>query len=155
MLVRGSWLSPVVQAQISSIIVDRFLDLDKVLRLVWLARWKGSELLGEGSSSEDFLFSLGFCQIDSIFGEAPSLLIIHLAGPIHPGFPESLLFRVCAVGRCLPLQGLLSPPLFLGRPAHISGYLQETKLQLIPDPFCPTTTSIAWVHLCDESILIL
>ena len=103
----------------------------------------------------DFLFSLGFYQVDNLFGEALGLLIFLLAVTFLPGFPASPLFLDCTVDRCIPPPGVFSPLVFLGRPAHIISCLQQTGLQLFPDLFCPATTSIAWGSLCNESHLVL
>ena len=68
---------------------------------------------------EDFLFSLGFCQIGSMFGEALGLLIFLLASTILEDFPASLLFLDWTVDSSIPSPGLFVPLVFLGRPTHI------------------------------------
>ena len=104
---------------------------------------------------EDFFFSRGFCQIDSMFGKALGILIFLLAATILPGFPASLLLLDCTLDNHIPTPGLFSPPVFLGRPPFIFSCLQLTGPQLFPDLFCPTTTSISWGRLCNETILVL
>ena len=148
--------SPIFLAQLSSVNVDRFLTLDiQVFR---------SHLVGEVGKVrpagwrvlEDFLFSLGFCQTDSMFGEAIGFLLFLLAATIFPGFPTSLLYLDCPVDSRIPPPGLFSPPVFLGaRPTHIFSCLQQTGLQPSPDLFCSTATSTAWGRLRDESLLVL
>ena len=55
---------------------------------------------------EDILFSLGFCQIHSMFGEVLGLLIFLFATTILPGFPASLIFLGCTIDSCVPPPGL-------------------------------------------------
>ena len=148
----GSLLGPVIQAQLSSIISDRFLTLD--------IQGFASRLVGEAETVsvtgwrvlEDFLFSLGFGQIDSMFGDALHLLKLLYAATFLPGFPASPLFLDCVVDSRIPPPGLFLPPVFLGRPAHIFSCLQQTGLQFFKGLFCPITTSIAWGCLRNESL---
>ena len=150
--VRMKWMISLIRsqipAQLSGVIADRILGFDIHVftsHLVRAARW---------SIFEDFLFNLGFCQIDSMFDEALDLLIFLLAPTIPPGFPASPLFVVfldCTVDSHIPPPGLFSPLVFLGRPAHIFSCRQQTGLQLFRDLFCLIAISIAWCRLCDEN----
>ena len=74
-----SLLGSIFQAQLSSVIADRFLALD--------IHVFASHLVGEAEYVSaagqrvlrDFLFSLWFCQTDSMFGKALGLVIFLLA----------------------------------------------------------------------------
>ena len=87
-----------------------------------------------------------------MFGEVLGLLIFLLTATFLPGFPASPLYIDCTVNSCIPPPRLFSPPLFLGRPAHIFSCLQQTGLQLSSDLFCSTDTSAAWGRLCGTLI---
>ena len=104
---------------------------------------------------EDFVFNLGFCQIDSRFGEALGFLIFLLAATFLLYFPASLLFLDCTVNSRIPPPGFFSPPMCLGRPAHIFSCLQQTGLQLSTDLFYVAAISFAWSHLSDERLVVL
>ena len=145
-------LASVIQAHLSSVITDNILTLDIHVFASYLVgeaekvRAAGWKVLG------DFLFSLGFCQIDSMFVEMLGLL---LAATILPGFSVSPLFLDYTVDFSIPPPGLFLPPVFLSWPAHIFRCLRQTGLQLSPDLFCSTATNIVWGRLCDKSLLVL
>ena len=103
---------------------------------------------------EDLLFSLGFCQVGSMFGDVLGLLVFLLAATFLLCFLASLLFRACTVNSLIPPTGLLLPLVFLGRHAHIFKCLGQTGLHLFPYLFCLTTTSDDWDHFCNESLLV-
>ena len=84
-----SLLGPVIQAELTSIIVDRFLTLDIQVFASYLVGEAEKVSAAGWRVFEDFLFSLGFCQIDSMFGEVLGLLIFLLAATSLPGFPAS------------------------------------------------------------------
>ena len=119
----------------------------KFSRLIRLARWKRSERLGEGKVFWDSLLSLGFCLIDSMFGEVLSILIFHLAAIVLPHFPASPLFLIVLSSAAFHHQVFFCHQCFLADP-HTS-QLPSTKWNsAFPRYlFCPTTTSIAWGRL--------
>ena len=126
----GSFLRHVNQARVSIIIVDRFL--------AWDIQELASHLVGEVENVraagrrvlENFLLSLGFCQVDSMFGEPLGIKIFLLAATILPGFAASPLFPDYTVNSHIPPPGLFLPPVIVSRPAHIFNCLQQTGLFL-------------------------
>ena len=136
----GSLLGPVIQAQLSNVIADRFLAFDILVFAFHLVSEEEQVSVTRWRVRENFLISLGFCQIDSMFGEVLGLLIFILAATFLPGFPASPFLLDCTVDSCIPPLGLFSPLVFLGGSAHILSSLQQTGFQFLPDPFCPTTS---------------
>ena len=109
MLFLGCLLCQVVQAQLSSVIVDRFPALDTQVSMSPLV---GKEDLIEAVLKvlEKFLFCQGICQV---FGETLGLLLLLLAVIFLPDFPIPPLFPGCTVDSCIPPPGTFSPPIIL------------------------------------------
>ena len=118
--------------------------------------WRGGTVsVADWRVLEDFLFSLGFYQIDSMFGKALGLLIFLLAVTFLPGFLASPLFLDYTVNSCIPPPGLFSPPVFLGRPAHIFSCLQQTGKSFSQVPSVPLPLELLEVISAMKAFLVL
>ena len=113
----GSLFNPVVQAQFSNIILERSFALDiQVFAAHFVGEAEEIKVAG-WKVLVDFLFSLGFCQMNSMFGKVLGLLIFVLAATILPVilcvFSASLLFLDCIVDSRIPSPGLFRHLCFL------------------------------------------
>ena len=152
MLFPGCLFCPAIQAPRSSIIVDMsFAFTSRFPHLSWFTRQHRLELLSEGSlrtrAFEDFLFWLGFGQLNSMLGIGLAISYPPLLPPFFQ-VSQHICFSLTAFHHQVYTNCIF------GKPAHLFNCLQQTGIQRSSYLFCPNAASIAWGHLCDDSLLV-